>query len=393
MSGLIIEAQASSLLAESPNARPSFYRPELDALRLFAFFSVFLAHGPRFIFGFRAPWWEHRIAEYYSLVAESGIFGLCLFFFLSSFLITELLLREVEKTGSVHLKSFYTRRILRIWPLYYLGVAIGITVGFLMPREFGMSHHQVFYLVFLVGYLGGSFYSNPMGPLWSISVEELFYLVWPMLAKFGRRTICLVSISLVPFALGIVAITKNWYNPLGHFIFFATGGLLALILHERPSFPSNLQRSGLLFLGIAVWIVARFELAIKPTSFVYAACYLFVDVGCVLIFLAIFRLPGHYLPKQIIYLGQISYGLYVFHLLCFTFVGRSVIRNVPGSQHELLRVPETLAITLAITMVIAALSFRYFESPFLKLKRRFEFIRTRVAHEHPVYSAERDLRY
>jgi peptidoglycan/LPS O-acetylase OafA/YrhL len=378
MSALTVETQAGAPVPEPVKTRSEFYRPELDALRFFAFFFVFLVHGPRFALGPKAPSWEHRIGEYYSQVAEAGIFGLCLFFFLSSFLITELLLREVEKTGSVHLKAFYVRRLLRIWPLYYLGVTIGIAVGFFMPREFGMSHHQIFYLVFLVGYLGGFYHSNPMGPLWSISVEELFYLIWPVLANIGRRTICLVSLSLVPLALALIAVTRNWYNPLGHFIFFATGGLLALVLHKRQWLPSKFQRSALMLLGLGLWIAARSELGLKPPSFAYPVCYLLVDVGCLSIFLAVFHLPGRCLPKQITYLGQISYGLYVFHLLCFTFVGRYLIKKIPGSEHEVLRVPETLMISLALTILIAALSFRYFETPFLKLKRRFEFISTRM---------------
>ncbi len=93
-----------------------FYRPELDLLRLVAFISVFLTHGPRLVDS--AVPWRHALATSYNRVAASGVFGLCLFFFLSSCLITELLGREQRQTGSIHLRWFYVRRVLRIWPLY-----------------------------------------------------------------------------------------------------------------------------------------------------------------------------------------------------------------------------------------------------------------------------------
>src|SRR4051794_7276414 len=90
--------------------KSQYYRPELDLLRLAAFFFVFLTHGPRLQDPPGAPLLRHLLAGTQHLVAKAGAYGLCLFFFLSSYLITEILLREREETGSVHLKSFYVRR-------------------------------------------------------------------------------------------------------------------------------------------------------------------------------------------------------------------------------------------------------------------------------------------
>ena len=170
---------------------PRYYRPELDALRFVAFLSVFLFHGMEYyipsafldVEKFHLPW--------------IGQWGVPLFFFLSAFLIVELLLRERDSTGSVHLGAFYLRRILRIWPLYfgvYWGFALlniwvprinpgtGITwpwFTFFFANQY-IAHH---------GWIAG-----PVDPLWSISVEEQFYLLIPIVTALGgRRALSLVS--------------------------------------------------------------------------------------------------------------------------------------------------------------------------------------------------------
>src|ERR1700722_6435581 len=83
-----------------------FYRPELDALRFFAFLGVLLHHGP-------------KPQGFLTVVSDAGSFGLLMFFLLSAYLITELLFREREQTGTISWKHFFVRRALRIWPLYY----------------------------------------------------------------------------------------------------------------------------------------------------------------------------------------------------------------------------------------------------------------------------------
>src|SRR3954467_3123568 len=129
------------------NATKRFYRPELDLLRLLAFALVFLTHGPRL--GHSSVSWRQALFAAYNNGAHSGIYGLCLFFFLSSYLITELLLREQETTGTVHLASFYRRRILRIWPLYYLAVGLS-ALCLLLPPDSRFNWHQILYLLLFV---------------------------------------------------------------------------------------------------------------------------------------------------------------------------------------------------------------------------------------------------
>ena len=104
---------------DRPAAQPHFYRPELDVLRFIAFFSVFIAHLENAPVATDASPLKAALLHLYAVVVASGAFGMCIFFLLSAYLITELLIRERAATGSIHLRAFYTRRILRIWPLYF----------------------------------------------------------------------------------------------------------------------------------------------------------------------------------------------------------------------------------------------------------------------------------
>lgn len=166
----------------------SFYRPELDGLRFFAFFCVFIHHTLPTHIEF---YLERHIpfGDFITSVAEAGRFGVDLFFVLSAYLITELLLREKENFGKVHLKSFYLRRMLRIWPLYFLAIAIATFLPHIDSTQTFPLRYVVAFL-FLAGNWIVSFYDFPesvMNALWSVSFEEQFYLFWPAVIALVRR--------------------------------------------------------------------------------------------------------------------------------------------------------------------------------------------------------------
>jgi Acyltransferase family len=145
-----------------------FYLRELDALRAFAFLSVFLSHY------FMELGWSPRVIYILG-------HGVDLFFTLSAYLITELLLREKDRFGHIDIKGFYIRRILRIWPLYFAFLAFVLLLKVIAaPRGIPYSVLTLF-AVFLGDTPGSSqiFISPILFPLWSISLEEQFYLTWP----------------------------------------------------------------------------------------------------------------------------------------------------------------------------------------------------------------------
>lgn len=127
----------------SSSGLPGFYRPELDSLRFFAFLMVFLSHSDRFV---PASYFSTRIWRAINAILTTGSWGVDLFFVLSAYLITELLRREKEATGKVHIGSFYARRILRIWPLYFLVIGLGYLAQFVWSSQHLPTNYILWFL-------------------------------------------------------------------------------------------------------------------------------------------------------------------------------------------------------------------------------------------------------
>src|SRR5579864_2495432 len=160
-----------------------FYRPELDVLRFFAFLGVFIFHAaPRSMDFYNAAGYPHWLSSLLIPTFGAGAYGVDLFFALSAYLITSLLLRERAATGALDLRGFYVRRILRIWPLYLAFVAFAAVFAALVPGQ----HLPIKYVVgysLLAGNWIYAFYGLPASfatPLWTVSIEEQFYLAWPL---------------------------------------------------------------------------------------------------------------------------------------------------------------------------------------------------------------------
>lgn len=393
-------ALASAAPLERASASERYYRPELDVLRFFAFLSVFLYHVLPSVEIENHTGWSREVAWLAYSFKVAGSFGVCLFFVLSSFLITELLLRERRNTGTVHVRAFYARRILRIWPLYFFFLLFGSLLGHFVPRWQIEAPRLAAFVVLLGNWYVAAFgqTSNPIAPLWSISIEEQFYLTWPWLAKAGgRKAILALSCALLPIswlATDWLAHSRRapgqaiWYSSLVQFEFFALGALAALLLQGRlprwrmPARLTIVASAGLL------WIAAEGFFRLRESEPSYGALgyiigYQFVGLGCVLLLAGFLGTPRHFIPRPLIYLGRISYGLYVFHYLCRDMAvallsgwTRSGIWN--GRLQVALHNVAVLAISLLFTITLAALSYRFLERPFLRLKEKFTFIESRA---------------
>ncbi len=371
-----------------------YYRPELDALRFFAFLCVFAFHRMDYVAVDPA---SQPLAY---AIGTAGAFGVPIFFLLSSFLIVELLLREREQTGSIHIKSFYVRRILRIWPLYFAAFFGLAALGHYLPGVGPKTYSS--WLAFLL--FAGNWYivrhgwiAGPIDPLWSIAVEEQFYIAVPLLARLGgRRILAVVSVVLlivsyltsVHYArLVYSGESGQWVNSWFQFQFFAAGALLAIALRGRvPRWPMVIRT--IVFVSAAgCWIYAVLGPGVKSydahTTVAGAiGGWLLVLLGSTLFFLAALGTPEHYIPRWLTYLGRISYGLYIFHSLMFYLVfeaaGRWLSRSASGLHLPTSVVPDLgTTLVLVLTIASAGLSYRYFEKPFLKLKEHFTVVRSR----------------
>ena len=319
-----------------------------------------------------------------------GIFGLSLFFMLSAYLIVTLLLRERRSTGSVNLKAFAARRILRIWPLYFLGILLGDVVGHAAAGTVISNHGllSMFLMATNVYILRHGWTSlGFLAPLWSISVEEQFYLAVPGLARLGGRRALLFACSAillgsygVVFTLDwrhAVPIVTLWANSFVQFQFFAVGGMLALWNDTRPNALRARGRLACGVFGLLAWYLAVMKCGLHrwmPSTFGYAtAGYLLALLGTTAIFMAVLQTHIKF-PQPVLYLGKISFGLYVFHNLMLGLVFSSRFTPAWATDHQV----ACLAIAYGLTGSAAVMSYHFFELPFLRLKKRFEVVHTRL---------------
>lgn len=180
------------------------YLPGLNTFRFFAALLVILSHGQQSLSKLNI--YNGKVAS----ILQRGRDGVEFFFVLSGFLITYLLVNEIQKTKNVSIKAFYLRRVFRIWPLYFLLITIGLLVlGICYPMlyhkpyfEFPIWKWLVLFICFLPN-LATTLY--PMGllyPLWSIGVEEQFYLFWAPLIKIFRKKVFVVILLFITFSSG-----------------------------------------------------------------------------------------------------------------------------------------------------------------------------------------------
>jgi len=379
------------MISDMENDRSRFYHPELDCLRFVAFLSVFFYHGDQ---AFHTvvkldSAWEWMLM----CIAKSGVFGVDLFFCLSSFLITILLLREHDARGSIDVRAFWMRRVLRIWPLYYLFLLLAATIIPYWLHRQQLCGWQLLNYWFFVGNWDCVFHGfliSPAGPLWSISIEEQFYLVWPLLllAVKPKRILPLAIVALVGANIFRLlyhppSFAQQWPNTLYHIDPIAWGVVGAYFARANRLNLSILIRSVLLLIGVFTVPVHFFchgfltffdgkDLALYPMS----------SVCCLLIVVSLYDLKvvpwNSVFMKGWAYLGRISYGLYVFHMLGLTWAMRQMYDR--GFYHgELTAMVSTLKAGMlgsafVYTVIAAWASYTFWEAPFLKLKKKFTYV-------------------
>ncbi len=365
----------------APDTKIRFYRPELDVLRFIAFLLVFLCHTIPL---------KDNSSHFLEGVKNAASMGVPVFFCLSAYLITELLLREKSKTQTINMSAFYRRRMLRIWPLYFAVLFAGFLLS---PVIYGERITLAALLSYI--FLAGNWYTFFFGylphgsiVLWSIGVEEQYYLVWPSVVRFASRQ-GIIAVSCFMWIASQIALLwlcsrpvmnpRIWVNTLPHLQYFAIGSLVSACLSHRIPRISAFLRPVMIFTGLILFVVAN-EIFVKKLSgslgaMTYAG-YLIVGVGCALLLIGMMgaRIPAG--MKGLVYLGKISYGLYVYHVWCLEFSGAFAV-NVLHFKHHLSFF--IFGLGFPLTVLVSALSYRYFETPFLRLKERFEIVKSRAA--------------
>jgi peptidoglycan/LPS O-acetylase OafA/YrhL len=360
------------------------YLPELDVLRAFAFLAVFGMHWiPNHVEDYERHGVSHAGARLLSSIALSGGVGVMLFFCLSSYLITQILLRELRAEGRLRIGAFYMRRVLRIWPLYFSFTALATALPLVDPSQrFGWKACLAF--LFFGGNWIWSFHvpvQTIATPLWSISVEEQFYLCWPWLVRWAgaaslwKAALALIALAAANRVLVVTGVihTDLWHNTFTQLDSIALGALLAHGVGHRADALKVRYRWPIMALALLSIEVAQFvkgEADLDGWSYVY---YPAVSLSCAVILWCVLGIKidrSSRATRVLIALGKISYGLYVIHAL-----GLYLADKLFGALHLQLSFLVTFgvrgAFALLLTIALASLSYRYIEEPFLRLKRRF----------------------
>lgn len=367
------------------------YFENLDGLRFLCFLSVFFYHS----FHTEIPEIKNS-ASYHFIkwdIFGNGNIGVNFFFVLSGFLITFLLIEEKRLNGQVSLKKFWTRRILRIWPLFYFCVIFGFLIFPFIKQLFGqvpLEGANPWYFVFFLNNFDLIYNGSPdasiLGVLWSVAIEEQFYLVWPVilficpLKKLWIPFLVIISGSLVFRAFHDNPIFRelHTFSCIGDMAVGGTGAWLINISDKFKNRITTLPKSSIYFIYVLFVITFFFRdellmgthLSRVFERIIAAIIILFIILEQTFSENSFYKMSNF---KTISKLGVITYGLYCLHFLGI-LVATTLTKKLGYNTHLWQIVFVETSVALAVSIVISKLSYRYFESPFLKLKERFAFI-------------------
>lgn len=381
--------------------KQSVFFPNLDGLRFICFLMVFLFHSYKTLFA-NVPGAENTVG----FLFRHGELGVNFFFVLSGFLITFLLIREREFTGTIHIGNFYVRRILRIWPLFYLCVFIGFVVWPYLKTFIGDAVDETsnpWYYLLLINnfdYIHQQSISTQLFPdalilivLWSVAVEEQFYLSWPLLLRVIKKIhypllfILIIAGTLVfrgfyafEPASDLEARAVLKFHTLAVIGDMAVGALMAYnCAHEGWLYRwvRQMRRYQIALLYIAVVCILLFHHLIFPEGLMMVPERLIIALVFGLVIL-----EQNYAEKsfykfssftRISKLGTYTYGLYCYHFLVISLMSK-FFSKLGWNDSNFANASLYSLLSLAVVIALSILSYRFFEKPFLKLKDRFAFI-------------------
>ncbi len=354
------------------------FLPGLNGIRAIAAFAVIISHI------------NNRL-EYFKLpkgnLLDLATYGVTIFFTLSGFLITFLLLKEMEHSKTVEVRKFYIRRVLRIWPLYYIYLIIIIFVS-------GLSNIRspvLFYLLMVPNFknsfdgiintsVGSILTTGMLGHYWSLGVEEQFYAFWPWIVK-SKKFLLKFLIIFPAFYLLLKLTLRIFDAPYSVLVFvnytrfgcLVLGGLGAYIFFYQKERLSVFNKRGV---EIAAFI---FFLFVASNKFHITSI---IDHEIVSLFTLIIIFNQVNNPKRLFsfenkvfdYLGKISFGLYVYHPLIIYLM--SLAFNYFTINNVLFKTISIYFFVISMIIVVAHISYNFFEKRFLTLKTKYTTVQS-----------------
>lgn len=405
------------------------YFTYLDALRAIAFLGVFYAHTATIYTGSNP--WVHVPLNIWRKFTVYGSYGVNFFFVLSGFLITFLLLRERDRSGTIDIRKFYRKRVLRIWPVYFMTLFFA---AFILPYIISPDMYSVYtmtnphmtlsefwYTFFFSAnfYQGLSIGMTPLsiGILWSVCIEEQFYLIWPWIVKWCNprqlllTTTSIISLSLLYKFLWAEDRMANYYLPWSLAMDLGFGALIGIGHYLKKTremlllaciiFGSTLLYAGVIIAAnilpqIHLYKMSVDHMVLSDLLRLIKTIVLDLIFGTIIIFFInrnqdsqnknvddqqthrVFRkiiVLKKSLASSLTHLGKISYGLYAYHttalilMMQFLYI-TGFLSNEPGGTPSRLEFFGVIFGGFVLTIVLAELSYTFIERRFLALKDR-----------------------
>ncbi len=355
-------------IKEIPTVLNKNYLPSLDGLRAL---SIIMVVGSHVLIG-------QNISNTFLDAIFNGALGVGIFFVISGFIITTLLMKELVETKNINLKNFYIRRFLRIIPLAYLFLTVLIILNQIFDLKIGFYGFLLAFL-FLKNFVGSE--TDPATThYWSLSVEEQYYLIFPYLFKKSRKLYLALGLSLIFLIIPMIVwlhFHVLWLNQnlLFSFIFMLAYklpliliGSVFSILYFRYN-PYFKKYSGSLFsLAILLTIIiinSDFAVLVRVKGFLFTNVITglliasFIGINLFESKSWVFKTLNN---KFVILIGKLSYSIYVWQQI-FTF-------TIPWA--DAFKFANSVVFNLTALVVVAYVSYNYYEKPFLRLKQKFQ---------------------
>lgn len=372
------------------DSKEKIFFPNLDGLRFFAFFAVFFHHS--LIVKCFSSDTGSSIYRFVDGQKENGALGVNLFFVLSGFLITYLLLSEKTKYATIHVPRFYLRRVLRIWPLYFMMVMVGFLFFPLVKQIMGAvpneTHRLGYYMLFVSNFemiKAGFADSSILNVLWSVGVEEQFYFLWPVLLFLTPRKFLpwlfaiLISGTLIFRYMNTGNPRVVYYHTFAVFSDMVIGGLSAYFSFFSKRFIDLFRKMPRISI-ISVYIVMTGLIAFRHIIFINDLAFTFERLILSLFFAFIileqnfashsfYKISSNKLLSR---WGNYTYGLYCWHtvgLLAAHIFSERILKL----ENDWLIMGIDFTLGLGLTLIMAYFSYTWFETPFLKLKNKFAY--------------------
>jgi peptidoglycan/LPS O-acetylase OafA/YrhL len=352
----------------------SFYLSGINGLRAIAALSVVAAHV-------MMPGISNFNLKYRLDLPMAG-YGVTLFFVISGFLITFLLLKEIDKTGNISIRKFYFRRILRIWPIYYLFIIICVILSFFISDIKIIKANTIICYLFFAANVPFIFGNGILiiAHYWSIGVEEQFYLFWPWVVKLSQKKLLIYSFLIffilfsIKCILWLILGSKSLFYQaimVTRFHCMMVGAIGAILYVKSNLFFIKLSSdkvvqlsAWVLFICMGIGII---RLPAPIASEFIALVSLVLIIGQITKFNRLINLDHRFFD----FIGKISYGIYIIHPLVI-YLSSSIFIHL--EIYMPLKYILVYAWVFFVTIAVSYFSYTYFESKFLRLKQKFTVI-------------------